>query len=115
VAIVDVNGDGFGDLVAGGGPGGAPRITVFNGSSLVGGTLNPVSSFFAGNPDNRGGIRVAAVDYDGSRTLSLATGAGEGDGSEVRIYAPSSLVSSDPFPVALFDAFPGFTGGVFVG
>jgi hypothetical protein len=115
VAIADVNGDGRGDLVAGGGPGGAPRVSVFDGSSLVAGSVNQVSSFFAGNPNGRGGVRLAAADYDGNGTLSLVTGAGEGDGSGVRVYAPATLVSSDPIPLAAFDAFPGFTGGVFVG
>ena len=35
VAVGDINGDNFGDLIVGAGPGGGPRVTIFNGQLLT--------------------------------------------------------------------------------
>ena len=86
----DFNADGRDDLSFGGGPGGAPRVMILDGNTLTqsGGPTaiaNPISSFFAGNADQRGGIRVSAVDFNNDGTADLITGSGTG--SEVRTYA----------------------------
>ena len=59
VAAGDLDGDGFADLIAGGGPGGGPRVTSFDGADLLANAQTRSADFFAGDPDNRGGIRVA--------------------------------------------------------
>src|SRR5260370_32171336 len=51
VAIGDVNGDGFADLIFGGGPGGAPRVFILSGATVSGGDVagaqaNPIANFF---------------------------------------------------------------------
>src|SRR5439155_19859135 len=71
VAIGDINGDGFADLIFGGGPSGAPRVFILSGQQVSGGDVavaqaNPIANFFvAGNSADRGGVHVAAVDADG--------------------------------------------------
>jgi hypothetical protein len=119
VAAGDVNGDGSADLIFGGGPGGGPRVLVLSGKDLVqsgSGSPVPLANFFAGDPNSRGGVRVAAGNLDGDNLADLVTGAGEGAGSRVTAYAGQSL-PADGQPPELWsaDAFPGFTGGVFVG
>jgi trimeric autotransporter adhesin len=119
VAAGDVDGDGFADVVAGGGPGGGPRVTVFSGKNLVtsgGATLTPLANFFGGDPNNRGGIRVAVKNLDADTRADLVVGSGEGAGSRVTSYLGKNVTPAGT-PVANFDfdAFPGFTGGVFVG
>ena len=106
LAIADVNGDGFGELVAGGGPGGAPRVTAFDGRSLALGGLSPVANFYAGSVDDRNGVRLAALDLNG-------TGTGRPElvvtvGTQVRAFAASDLFGT-PSPVpALTVTAPGF-------
>ena len=73
-----------------------------------------MANFFGGDPANRGGVRVAVKDLDGDEFADLVTGAGTRAGSRVTAY-PGRTVRSAPAPVFDFDAFPGFTGGVFVG
>src|SRR5204863_2673175 len=70
VAAGDVNGDGFADLVFGGGPGGSPRVFVLSGALVRAGNIAgahdaPLSNFFvAGNAADRGGVRMGVTDLD---------------------------------------------------
>jgi hypothetical protein len=114
VAAGDVNGDGFADLVFGGGPGGGPRVYVLSGSELVAGRTTVLANFFAGDAADRGGVRVAARDLDGDTRADLLTA--PGGGSRARAYLATSL-TPDGAPAAYrdFEPFPGLTAGVFVG
>lgn len=112
----DLTGDGLAELIAGGGPGGGPRVTAFDGRSLLNDQLELRANFFAGDPANRGGVRVAARDLDGDDRDDLVVGAGTGAGSRVTAYAGRSIAADGTPPAASeFDAFDGFAGGVFVG
>jgi hypothetical protein len=77
VTIGDLNGDGFGDIIGGGGPGGAPRVLAIDGKAMVqNGSFNPLVNFFAGDANLRGGVRVAAKDFNGDGRTDLITGSG---------------------------------------
>src|SRR5262249_911354 len=77
VAVGDVNGDGTPDVVCGAGPGGGPRVRVFNGVDIMAGSANPgvLSDFFAYAPVFAGGVHVAAGDIDGDGKADVMTGA----------------------------------------
>ena len=83
----DVNADGLADLIVGAGPGGGPRVTVFDANQLI---VNrepaPILNFFAFDPAWRTGVRVAAVDLNGDNNLDIVVGAGPGQGDQVKTY-----------------------------
>jgi len=109
VAAGDLDGDGRAELIAGGGPGGGPRVSAFSGAELLRGNQTRVADFFAGDPAIRDGVRVAAKDLDGDDRADLIVGAG----GRVTGYAGASLVANPaPDPLLTLDAL---AGGVYVG
>jgi hypothetical protein len=117
VALGDLNGDKMAEIIAGGGPGGGPRVFVLDGAGvLAGNTVAPIANFFAGNTDNRGGIRVSVANMDDDNKADLIVGAGTGGGSRISVFAGKNF-GTNPTPPELFaidDPFA-FPNGVFVG
>lgn len=117
LAVGDTNGDGYADLIAGGGPGGGPRVTVFSGKALMTNQYEILANFFGGDPSNRGGVRLAVKNLDGDTRADLLVGGGTGTAGRVTAYAGNSI-STTGAPSVLFELnpFPGaFLGGVFIG
>ncbi len=116
VTAGDVNGDGFADLIAGGGPGGGPRVLIFDGKNLLSNVQAPIANFFAGDANSRGGIRLAVKDLDGDNRADLVVGAGTGAGSRITGYLGANIgAAGTPAAQFDFDSVAGFSGGVFVG
>jgi hypothetical protein len=88
VAAGDLDGDGVAEIITGAGPGGGPQVNVY--SFGANGALNLLNSFFAYEPEFRGGITVAV-----SGGL-LATGPGFTGGPHVKVFSgvDANLVAS---------------------
>jgi hypothetical protein len=109
----DVDGDGFADIIGGGGPSGGPRVLALSGADLMKGSpgqAKKLANFFAGDQNNRGGVHVVAKDLDGDGTADIVTGAGRTGGGRLTAFNGSDL--SERFR---FESNADGAGGVFVG
>jgi len=88
----DLDGDGSDEIVTGTDYGGGPHVRVFKADGSV------VSSFFAYDPNFRGGVRVAVADLDNNGTSEIYTAAGPGGGPHLRVFNTSGTVIGGFFP-----------------
>ena len=98
VAVGDLDGDGVPSIVIGAGPGGGPRVTVFD---VSGGSVAMTGSFFAYEPTFTGGVNVAV---SGGR---IVVGSGVGGGPVVATFTTDGVELNRVFAFA-----PTFSGGV---
>lgn len=111
VAIADINGDGFADVIVGAGPGALPEVKVFDGKAMLKGQLTLLADYLALPASFRGGVFVAAGDLLTHGGRQIVVGAGAGARPEVEVFDSANLVN--PQPTAAFLAYPAsFTGGV---
>ena len=111
LAVGDVDRDGRADLIAGAGPGGAPRVVTFLAADLFAGRRVPAVSYMAGDVAERGGVPVAVADIDGDGRVEVVTGAGAGSFPQVRLSDPRTGRALDEFAAQ----YMAFRGGIFVG
>jgi hypothetical protein len=115
VTIGDIDGDGFGDLIAGAGPGGGPRVLALSGADLVAGKADKstvLANFFGGDPNSRSGIRVSVKDIDADNRADIVVGAAGGSSQITGYLGKNFPASTQEFTL---NAITGFNGGVFVG
>lgn len=108
VALGDVNGDGYDDLITGTGPGGGPRVRVID----IHHANTVLADFFAYEADFRGGVQVAAGVVDGGKQASIFVGTGEGGGPRVRVFKISNGQVATQSDFFAYES--GFRGGVYV-
>lgn len=117
IAIGDVNGDGFGDLIAAPDVGGSPVIRIFSGATITaaaGPTL--ISQFCVQDVNLRTGARVASRDLNYNGRDDVIAGLGTGGSSRVNMYfTAANPPAGIPTPDAIFDLYGNPTSGVFVG
>ncbi|MFO0935341.1 MAG: VCBS repeat-containing protein [Gemmataceae bacterium] len=129
VAVGDINGDGYGDIVTGAGDGGAPRVQTYSGKDLLSNTFTRLTDFFASNvnggSNNTGGARVAVANITGTTSdsgntkMDIVVGPGRSGGAVVGVFnatnpnliPPGGNLTADK----TLDLFGNFVDGVFVG
>ena len=107
MAVGDVNGDKYDDIITVAGPGGGPHVKVFDGK-----TFNEIASFMAFEPTFTGGLNVAAGDVTGDGRRDIIIGADAGGGPRVSVFSLVKGVASFARASDFFAYDPAFRGGV---
>ncbi len=117
VAVADVNGDGYGDVITGAGSGGSPHVIVFSGASLALNQKLALASYYSGSPTSTAGVFVGAGDLGADGTIQIFTGTGAGVVGIVNIVTLEQQGTDNYFVVNpslthTIQPYGNFTGGV---
>jgi hypothetical protein len=122
VAVGDINGDGFPDLVTGAGAGN-PHVKVFDGAAFANGTFDPnhpdgslLAQWLAFPPGFNVGVNVAVGDISRNGFPDVVTGTTTGN-PEVRVFSGRDIASGqfDPNGRSLLSDFFAYDLGFNVG
>src|SRR5262249_21671364 len=112
VTAADLDGDGFADVIYSTGNTGGPRVRVVGGAVL---TANPgqdayflpaLADFFALDPADRTGLRIAAHDLNGDGMAELVVANGNQATPEVRVITLADMRSPSGPPSPYLNPIP---------
>lgn len=86
VSAADMTGSGHVDIITGTGPGGGPRLRIFDGM-----TGAPLRDAFVYDSAFRGGVNITVGDVNGDGTPDLITSTGSGGGPRVIVLDGNTL------------------------
>ncbi len=115
VAVGDLNGDGFAEVIVGAATGTAPRIVALDGRSLLNHRTVYAASFYAGDPNGHSGIRVAASDVDGDGRADIIASPGANSDGKVRVYTAAIGFGGSPPPALTVQNSAWAISGTYVG
>jgi hypothetical protein len=114
VAVGNVTGDGYGDIIVGPSVG-SSNIVVVSGNDLTNGRgVVDVVSMYAW-PNNGAGVQLEVADVYGTGTPDLIVASTNPDAGLIGVFTPAALMSNNPAAIQWIDPLPGLTTSVYVG
>jgi lipoprotein-anchoring transpeptidase ErfK/SrfK len=92
VAVCDLDQDGKSEIITGAGYTGGPHIRVFSNLGVPTGV-----SFFAYDPNFRGGVNITCGDITNDGIPEIVTGAGITGGPHIRVFNSQGLMLDEAF------------------
>lgn len=92
VALGDLDGNGWLEIITGAGFGGGPHIRIFSGGGKL---MHP--GFFAFDQKFRGGVNVASADLNDDGKAEIIAGPGVGGSPTVKVWLSDGLVLKAEF------------------
>ncbi|OWK43144.1 Ig-like domain-containing protein [Fimbriiglobus ruber] len=92
VAVGDFTGSGTNDIIVGAGEGGGGRVTVLQLDSKSAVGYDVLADFFAYDPSQTDGVRVAAGDLNGIGRDEIITAPGAGGGTNVKVFDSQTVI-----------------------
>jgi hypothetical protein len=114
IAVADIDGDGFADIIAAPSSG-SSNLRIVSGRALsTGRGVSYLTSIFAW-PPNGTGVDLAVEDATGSGSPELVVSSSAADNGQFGVFSSTSLVDNDPSGLQWFDPLPGYGAPLYVG
>jgi hypothetical protein len=114
IAVADISGNGYADIIAGPSDG-SSNLRIVSGYDLMTGQgAVDLTSMYAWPPDGSG-MHVAVSDAFGTGTPDLIVSSSNPDNGEIGVLTPAALLSNSPATIQWLDPLPGANTSVYVG
>jgi hypothetical protein len=114
IAVGDLSGNGYADIIAGP-SNGSSNLRVVSGYALMTAQqVVDISSIYAW-PQNGAGVQVAVADVYGTGTPDVVVSPSTADNGQIGVFTPSALQSNNASAIQWIDPLPGLSTSVFVG
>jgi hypothetical protein len=114
IAVADLSGDGYADIIAAPSTG-SSNLRIVSGYALSSGEGPVALASMYTWPPNGSGMHLAVTDAAGTGNPELIVSSSDPDNGNVGILSAADLLENNPFGLEWLDPLPGLRSSVYVG